>query len=60
VNDRGRSIVNDATVRRLLELDQEYTAAVNCAIAEDRDDLIDVLVGEYPDAAARIMTEDAA
>ncbi len=52
--------MNDATVRRLLELDQEYTAAVNCAIAEDRDDLVDVLVDEYPDAAAQIMTEDAA
>jgi hypothetical protein len=53
--------VNDATVRRLLELDQEYTAAVNSAIAEDRDDLIDVLVDEYPDAAARIIiAEDAA
>ncbi len=52
--------MNDSTVRRLLELDQEYTAAVNSAIAEDRDDLVGELADEYPDAAAKIMAEDAA
>jgi hypothetical protein len=53
--------VKDMTVRRLLELDQEYTAAVNSAIAEDRGDLVAELADEYPDAAAEIMMrEDAA
>ena len=52
--------MKDATVRRLLALDEEYTAAVNDAVAEDRDDLVDELVAEYPDAAAKIMTEEAA
>lgn len=45
---------------RLLALDEEYTAAVNAAIAENRDDLVHDLAAEYPDAAAKIMTEDAA
>lgn len=47
--------MNDITVRRLRALDEEYTAAVNAAIAEDRDDLVAQLVAEYPDAAAEIM-----
>lgn len=52
--------MNDSTVRRLNALDDQYTAAVNEAIAEDRDDLIDQLVAEYPDAAAEIMADEAA
>ena len=32
--------MKDATVRRLLALDEEYTAAVNAAVAENRDDLV--------------------
>lgn len=52
--------MNDATVRRLNALDEQYTAAVNEAIAEDRDDLIRQLVSEYPDAAAEIMANEAA
>ena len=52
--------MSDATARRLLELDQQYTAAVNAAIGEDRDDLVRQLVAEYPDAAAEIMRADAA
>ena len=52
--------MNDATVRRLNALDEQYTAAVNEAIAEDRDDLIQQLVDEYPDAAAEIMNSEAA
>lgn len=52
--------MNDATVRRLNALDDEYTAAVNEAIAEDRDDLVQQLVSEYPDAAAEIMRSEAA
>ncbi len=52
--------MNDATVRRLNALDEQYTAAVNEAIAEDRDDLVRQLVAEYPDAAAEIITSEAA
>lgn len=52
--------MNDSTVRRLNALDDQYTAAVNEAIAEDRDDLVQLLVAEYPDAAAEIMTGEAA
>ena len=35
-------------------------AAVNAAVAEDRDDLIHQLVEEYPDAALEIMSNEAA
>ena len=52
--------MNDATVRRLQALDEEYTAAVNAAIAEDRDDLVRVLAAEYPDAAAEIIEAEQA
>jgi hypothetical protein len=52
--------MKDDTVRRLNALDQEYTAAVNSAVAEDRDDLIQQLVAEYPDAALEIMNDEAA
>ncbi|MCW2718214.1 hypothetical protein [Pseudonocardia sp.] len=52
--------MNDATVRRLNALDEEYTAAVNAAIEEDREDLVRQLVADYPDAAAQIMISDAA
>jgi hypothetical protein len=52
--------MNDATVRRLQQLDAEYTAAVNAAIEEDRDDLVQRLVNEYPDAASEIMHSEAA
>ena len=52
--------MKDDTVRRLNALDQEYTAAVNSAVAEDRDDLIQQLMAEYPDAALEIMNDEAA
>ncbi|GAA1238603.1 MULTISPECIES: hypothetical protein [Pseudonocardia] len=52
--------MKDDTVRRLNALDQEYTAAVNSAVAEDRDDLIQQLIAEYPDAALEIMNDEAA
>ncbi|HET6257093.1 hypothetical protein [Pseudonocardia sp.] len=52
--------MKDDTVRRLNALDDEYTAAVNAAVAEDRDDLIQQLVSEYPDAALEIMNDEAA
>jgi hypothetical protein len=47
--------MTDETVRRLQALDEEYTAAVNYAIAEDRMDLVQRLADEYPDAAAEVM-----
>jgi hypothetical protein len=52
--------VKDLTVQRLLALDAQYTSAVNSAVAEDRDDLVDELAAEYPDVAAQIIREDAA
>lgn len=52
--------MKDATVRRLQALDEEYTAAVNAAIEEDRNDLVAQLAAEYPDAAAEVMNADAA
>ncbi len=52
--------VNDATVRRLRELEESYAEAVNEAVAEGRDDLVRDLVDAYPDAAAAVLTDDAA
>jgi hypothetical protein len=52
--------MNDATVRRLQALDEEYTAAVNAAIEEGREDLVQHLAAEYPDHAAEVMAEAAA
>jgi len=49
------SPMTDETVRRLQALDDEYTAAVNTAIAEDRMDLVQRLADEYPEAAAEVM-----
>jgi hypothetical protein len=43
--------------QRLRELHDEYVEAVNAAVAEDRPDLVDQLVAEYPDAALRLLTE---
>ena len=45
--------MKDETVRRFKALDEEYTAAVNSAVAEDREDLVQQLADEYPDAARR-------
>ncbi|MFC4951192.1 hypothetical protein [Pseudonocardia sp. GCM10023141] len=55
--------MKDATVHRLNALDAldaEYTAAVNAAVEEDRDDLIQQLVADYPVAVQQLMTGDAA
>lgn len=52
--------MNDITVRRLNDLDEEYTYAVNAAIEENREDVVRQLVSEYPDAAAEIMAAEAA
>lgn len=42
---------------RLRNLADEYTAAVNAAISEDREDLVRALVAEYPDRAAALIAE---
>jgi hypothetical protein len=47
--------MTDETVRRLQALDEEYTAAVNTAIAENRMDLVQHLADEYPDHAAEVI-----
>jgi hypothetical protein len=47
--------MKDATVRRLQALEDEYTFAVNAAIGENRDDLVDALAAEYPDAALELL-----
>jgi hypothetical protein len=52
--------MKDDTVRRLNALDQDYAAAVNTTVAGDRDDLVQQLVDEYPDAALDIMNDEAA
>lgn len=44
---------------RLGRLHEEYVVAVNSAIAEGRDDLVEELAAEYPDAALRVMTGGA-
>lgn len=45
--------------RRLRELEDEYVAAVNAAVAEGRDDLVRALADEYPDAAAQVLAQAA-
>jgi hypothetical protein len=51
--------MTDTTVRRLRELSDEYTALVNSAVAEDRDDLVRELADQYPDAIAAVLAEAA-
>jgi|tagenome__1003787_1003787.scaffolds.fasta_scaffold15574999_1 hypothetical protein len=38
-------------------LHDDYVSAVNSAVEEGRDDLVERLVADYPDAALRIMAE---
>ena len=52
--------MNDATLRRLRELEESYAEAVNEAVAENRDDLLRDLVDAYPDAALAVLADDAA
>jgi hypothetical protein len=52
--------MNDTTVRRLQALEEEYTFAVNAALGENRDDLVELLAAEYPEAALDIMADEAA
>jgi hypothetical protein len=42
---------------RLRLLHDEYVAAVNSAVEEGRDDQVERLVADYPDAALRVITE---
>jgi hypothetical protein len=52
--------MKDDTVRRLQALEEEYTFAVNAAVGEGRDDLVEELVSDYPDAALEVLRGDAA
>lgn len=40
---------------RLSALRDQYTEAVNVAVAEGRDDIVSDLVADYPDAALRLL-----
>jgi hypothetical protein len=42
----------------LEELSAEYTWAVNAAVAEDRDDLVQRLALEYEEASLRLLTAE--
>lgn len=44
---------------RLQALHDEYAAAVNVAVAEDRAELVAQLADEYADAALELITADA-
>ena len=50
--------MDDAITRRLRALTEDYTEALNAAVAEDRDDIVRLLVSEYPDHAAAVLTGD--
>ena len=52
--------MNDATLRRLRELEESYAEAVDQAVDEDRDDRIRDLVDTHPDAALAVLADDAA
>lgn len=47
-------------VEQLRRLHEEYVEKVNMAVGEDRDDLVEVLVREYPEAARRVMQDATA
>lgn len=51
--------MKDTTVQRLKALDEQYTAAVNYAIAEDRDELVQQLADEYPDAVVEVIQQES-
>jgi hypothetical protein len=48
----------DRTRAELRKLHDDYVEAVNLAVAEDRDDLVEELTAAYPDAALRILAGD--
>ncbi|MHA6796072.1 hypothetical protein ACVGVM_21540 [Pseudonocardia bannensis] len=45
--------------KRLRMLADDYAEALNRAVAEGREDLVEQLAAEYPDAALRVLTEAA-
>lgn len=51
--------MQDELRARLRVLRDEYTEAVNAAVAEERADLVDELVANYPDAALRLLGDTA-
>jgi hypothetical protein len=48
----------DLTREALRKLHDEYVEAVNMAVAEGRDDLVEELVAAYPDAALRLVADE--
>ena len=46
------------TREALQKLHDEYVEAVNIAVAEGRDDLVEELVASYPEAALRLMADE--
>ena len=55
VQDVTESIRNLSLVEHLRVLHDDYVDAVNRAVAEDRDDLVEDLADEYTDAATALM-----
>ncbi len=53
--DVAESIRNPSLVEQLRALHADYVDAVNRAVAEDRDDLVEELAAEYPDAATALI-----
>jgi hypothetical protein len=49
----------DETRTALRKLHDEYIEAVNMAVGEDREDLVEELAASYPDAALHLITGDA-
>jgi hypothetical protein len=52
--------VNTDIEARLVALHEEYTSAINEAIGEGRDELVNQLAAEFPDAALELMSGGAA
>ena len=50
--------MSDETRTALRNLHDAYVEAVNFAIGEDREDLVEELAATYPDAALRVITGD--
>lgn len=50
--------MQNETDARLHALHHDYTEAVNLAVAEGRDDIVDGLIAEYPDAALRLLRSE--
>ncbi len=54
--DVTESIPSGSLVEQLRALHEDYVDAVHRAVAEDRDDLVEELAREYPDAAAALIS----